>query len=371
MKYYVIAGEASGDLHWSNLIRALKTKDSKADFRGWGGDLMQAQGMDLVTHYKDLAFMGFIEVLFNLKTILKNIKRCKSDVLNYKPDALILVDYPGFNMRIAAWAKRHDIPVHYYIAPQAWAWKENRVKAIARDVTSLYVILPFEEAFFRQHSCPVHYVGHPLKDALLQKAEVDPDKFRKQHSLNDKPIIALLPGSRKQEISVMLPVMDQVAQRHLDHQFVVAGAPAIDPSFYSGLIRAKNLTVVSGETYAVLSMAQGALVTSGTATLETALMNVPQVVCYHGNWISYQIAKRIIKLSYISLVNLILDAPAVPELIQNAFKAQTLNEALEYILSKKGRQQQLDDYQRLQSKIGPEGASDRVASLIFDTLKDD
>lgn len=371
MKYYVIAGEASGDLHGSNLIRALKTKDSKADFRGWGGDLMQAQGMDLVTHYKDLAFMGFIEVLFNLKTILKNIKRCKSDILNYMPDALILVDYPGFNMRIAAWAKRHDIPVHYYIAPQAWAWKENRVKSIARDVTSLYVILPFEEAFFRQHGCPVHYVGHPLKDVLLQKPELDPDKFRKQYSLNDKPIIALLPGSRRQEISVMLPVMDQVAQRHPDHQFVVAGAPAIDPSFYSGLIRAKNLMVVSRETYAVLSMAQGALVTSGTATLETALMNVPQVVCYQGNWISYQIAKRIIKLSYISLVNLILDTQAVPELIQNAFKAQTLNEALEYILSKKGRQQQLDAYQRLHSKIGHEGASDRVASLIFDTLSDD
>ncbi len=369
MKYYIIAGEASGDLHGSNLIRALKAKDSKGDFRGWGGDLMEAQGMHVVTHYKDLAFMGFIEVLFNLLTILRNIKRCKADILAYSPDALVLVDYPGFNMRIASWAAQQNIPVHYYIAPQAWAWREKRVKAIARHVTALYVILPFEESFFGTHGCPVHYVGHPLKDSLSKKKlKVDPTIFRKEHCLDERPIIALLPGSRKQEIAAMLPVMAEVALKQPDYQFLIAGAPSIDLNFYERLSSPHNLKVVNQETYALLSVAQGALVTSGTATLETALMKVPQVVCYHGHWLSYQIAKRIIKLSYISLVNLILDTHAVPELIQNGYNPRTLNESLKYILSEKGRQQQQDDYKRLLSKLGPAGASQRVATLIFQSI---
>jgi lipid-A-disaccharide synthase len=365
MKYYIISGEASGDLHGSNLIHALKRKDPQAEIRGWGGDLMQAQGMTLVAHYKDLAFMGFIEVLFNLKTILGNIKRCKRDIENFNPDILILIDYPGFNMRIARWAKQQNIPVHYYIAPQAWAWKENRVKDIRRDVTALYVILPFEEDFFGQRACPVHFVGHPLRDALAKKPEINKQEFSAKYHLDQRPIIALLPGSRRQEISAMLPVMAQMARKFKAYQFVVAGAPSIETSFYKQFIDESEVQIIAQDTYSILSLAHVALVTSGTATLETALLRVPQVVCYKGHWLSYQIAKRIIKLSYISLVNLILDAPAVPELIQSEFNTQTLSNSLEHILSEPGRAQQLLAYDQLLEKLGPTGASERVAALIY------
>jgi lipid-A-disaccharide synthase len=365
MKYYLISGEASGDLHGSNLIRSLKQIDPHAEIRGWGGDLMQAQGMILVKHYRDLAFMGFIEVLFNLKTILGNIKRCKKDIEAYKPDVLILIDYPGFNMRIARWAKQQNIPVHYYIAPQAWAWKENRVKAIGRDVSALYVILPFEEAFFGQRGCPVHFVGHPLRDALENKPTVDADGFRAKYALDQRPIIALLPGSRRQEISAMLPVMAQMADSFTNYQFVVAGAPSMEMSFYQQLIDESKIKIVTQDTYSILSVAHAAMVTSGTATLETALLKVPQVVCYKGHWLSYEIAKRIIKLSYISLVNLILDAPAVPELIQSDFNTQSLTDNLDHILSAEGRSQQLKAYDQLFEKLGPNGASQRVAALIY------
>ena len=366
MKYYIISGEASGDLHGSNLIRELKYKDPKAEIRGWGGDLMQAQGMTLVTHFRDLAFMGFIEVLFNLKTILGNIKRCKKDIQAFSPDVLILIDYPGFNMRIARWAKKQNIPVHYYIAPQAWAWKENRVKDIRRDVKALYVILPFEEEFFGQRGCPVHFVGHPLRDALLNKPEVHEDQFRSKYNLDQRPIIALLPGSRKQEISAMLPTMAKMADKYKDYQFIVAGAPSIELSFYQQLIDLSKIQVVTQDTYSILSVAHAAMVTSGTATLETALLNVPQVVCYKGHWLSYHIAKRIIKLSYISLVNLILDAPAVPELIQDQFNERTLMDHLAHLLSPQGRSAQLKAYDQLLEKLGPLGASKRVATLIFE-----
>ena len=366
MKYYIISGEASGDLHGSNLIRELKHKDPKAEIRGWGGDLMQAQGMTLVTHFRDLAFMGFIEVLFNLKTILGNIKRCKKDIQAFSPDVLILIDYPGFNMRIARWAKKQNIPVHYYIAPQAWAWKENRVKDIRRDVKALYVILPFEEEFFGQRGCPVHFVGHPLRDALLNKPGVYEDQFRSKYNLDKRPIIALLPGSRKQEISAMLPTMAKMADKFKDYQFIVAGAPSIELSFYQQLIDLSKIQVVTRDTYSILSVAHAAMVTSGTATLETALLNVPQVVCYKGHWLSYHIAKRIIKLSYISLVNLILDAPAVPELIQDQFNERTLMDHLSHLLSPQGRSTQLKAYDELLEKLGPLGASKRAATLIFE-----
>ncbi len=366
MKYYIISGEASGDLHGSNLIHALKKKDPKAEIRGWGGDLMQAQGMTLVAHYKDLAFMGFVEVLFNLKTILGNIKRCKNDIEFFQPDVLILIDYPGFNMRIAKWARQKNIPVHYYIAPQAWAWKENRVKAIRRDVTALYAILPFEEEFFGQRGCPVHFVGHPLRDALANKPDVDQGQFRAKYDLDQRPIIALLPGSRRQEISAMLPLMAQMADKFNDYQFVLAGAPSMDISYYQQLIDESQIKIITQDTYSILSIAHAAMVTSGTATLETALLKVPQVVCYKGHWLSYQIAKRIIKLSYISLVNLILDAPAVPELIQSEFNSSTLSEHLANILSEQGRNQQQKAYQQLLERLGPLGASDRVAALIYD-----
>ena len=366
MKYYIISGEASGDLHGSNLIRELNQKDPKAEIRGWGGDLMQAQGMTLVTHYRDLAFMGFIEVLFNLKTILSNIKRCKKDIQAFNPDVLILIDYPGFNMRIARWAKKQNVPVHYYIAPQAWAWKENRVKDIRRDVSALYVILPFEADFFGQRGCPVHFVGHPLRDALLNKPEVKEDQFRSKYNLDQRPIIALLPGSRKQEISAMLPTMAKMVDKFKEYQFIVAGAPSIELSFYQQLIDQSKIQVVTQDTYSILSVAYAAMVTSGTATLETALLNVPQVVCYKGHWLSYQIAKRIIKLSYISLVNLIIDAPAVPELIQGQFNDQNLRDHLGQLLSQQGRSAQLKAYDQLLEKLGPLGASERVASLIYE-----
>lgn len=366
MKYYIISGEASGDLHGSNLIRALKQKDPQAEIRGWGGDLMQAQGMTLVAHYRDLAFMGFIEVLFNLRTILGNIKRCKKDIEAFKPDLLILIDYPGFNMRIARWAKHQNIPVHYYIAPQAWAWKENRVKDIRRDVAALYVILPFEEEFFGQRACPVHFVGHPLRDALAGKPKVDQAQFRTKYNLDQRPLIALLPGSRRQEISAMLPVMAQMAQKFEDYQFIVAGAPSIEHEFYERLIDPSQIKIIPQDTYSILSIAHAAMVTSGTATLETALLKVPQVVCYKGHWLSYHIAKRIIKLSYISLVNLILDAPAVPELIQSELNPKTLHNNLAHILTSHGRNEQLQAYDKLLEKLGPLGASDRVASLIIE-----
>lgn len=369
MKYYIISGEASGDLHGSNLIHALREKDPKAEFRGWGGDLMQAQGMDLVAHYRDLAFMGFIEVVFNLSTILGNIKRCKKDIETYKPDVLILIDYPGFNMRIARWAKQQNIPVHYYIAPQAWAWKENRVKDIRRDVTALYVILPFEEVFFGQRGCPVHYVGHPLRDAIDRKTAIDQAQFRVNHGLDKRPIIALLPGSRKQEIAAMLPIMASITDEFPHYQFVIAGAPSIDLNFYQRILNQTKIKVVTQETYTILNVAHAAMVTSGTATLETALLKVPQVVCYKGNWLSYAIAKRIIKLSYISLVNLILDRQAVPELIQGDFNRQTLVAHLRSILSDQGRTQQLKSYDQLLEALGPKGASKRVAALICETPK--
>ena len=325
MKYYIIAGEASGDLHAANLMKALLAKDPQANFRFWGGDRMQAVGGTLVKHYKDLAFMGFLEVLLNLRTILRNISFCKKDISEFKPDILIFVDYPGFNMRIAKWAKQQGIPTHYYISPQIWAWKENRIKAIKRDVDAMYVILPFEKDFYeKKHQYRVHFVGHPLLDAIAQRQEVDEAIFKAENGLDHRPIIALLPGSRKQEIAKMLKIMLSIVDDYHQYQFVIAGAPSIDYDFYQRFIKEENVHFVSGKTYDLLSIAYAALVTSGTATLETALLNIPEVVCYKGNWISYHIAKRIIKLKYISLVNLIMDKPVVTELIQGDLTKKNL-----------------------------------------------
>ncbi|KRO67468.1 MAG: lipid-A-disaccharide synthase [Cryomorphaceae bacterium BACL21 MAG-121220-bin10] len=369
MKYYIISGEASGDLHGSNLINALKTEDNDAAFRGWGGELMQAQGMTLVKHYRDLAFMGFIEVLFHLRTILSNISFCQKDIEAYQPDALILIDYPGFNLRIAKWARKKGIPVHYYISPQIWAWKENRIKAINRDVDALYVILPFESEFYARHKRAVHFVGHPLLDALSKRPQVDPKDFIKKHDLNELPIIALLPGSRKQEIKAMLKVMLQMVNRFPDHQFIIAGAPSIDPSTYAPFIGNKRVDICFGQTYDLLDVAEAALVTSGTATLETALLNVPQVVCYRGNWLSYQIAKRIVNLKYISLVNLILDRAAVKELIQGELNPKSLEISLSQILSPEGRKKVFVDYSELINRLGGPGASRNTAQLIYKHLQ--
>jgi len=366
MKYYIIAGEASGDLHASNLMKALKKQDAKADFRFWGGDLMQAVGGTLVKHYKDLAFMGFLEVLLNLRTITKNLDFCKKDLLKYKPDALILVDYPGFNMRIAKFAKAHNIKVHYYISPQIWAWKENRIKSIKRDVDNMYVILPFEKDFYeKKHQYKVHFVGHPLLDAIANRKLIDEKVFRKTHKLGDKPIIALLPGSRKQEIKKMLHVMLSLSADFNAYQFVIAGAPGLETSFYKSFTTSKNISFLTNKTYDLLSIATAALVTSGTATLETALFKIPEIVCYKGSWVSYQIGKRVVDLKFISLVNLILDKEAVTELIQNDFNKKRLAQELKSILDTKKRAQIYNDYYELEQKLGGAGASAKTAQLIF------
>ncbi len=366
MKYYIIAGEASGDLHASNLIKALRKKDADADFRFWGGDLMQAEGGTLVKHYRELAFMGFIEVIANLRTILNNIKFCKEDILTYKPDVLILVDYPGFNMRIATFAKQKGIKTHYYISPQIWAWKENRIKKIKRDVDEMYVILPFEKDFYeKKHAFPVHFVGHPLLDAIADRKQVNEKDFREEHNLNDKPIIALLPGSRKQEIKKMLSVMLTMIDKFTDYQFVIAGAPSQDFEFYKTFIKNTSIKFIANKTHDLLSISYAALVTSGTATLETALFKVPEVVCYKGSAISYRIGKWLVNLKYISLVNLILDKEVVTELIQYDFNEKRLEQELTKILDEKHREQLFLDYFDLEKKLGGKGASEKTAALIF------
>ncbi len=370
MKYYIIAGEASGDLHGSNLMKSLLKEDPDANFRFWGGELMQSVGGTLVKHYRDLAFMGFVEVLFNLKTILSNIKYCKKDIKSFQPDALIFIDYPGFNMRIASWAKQQGISTHYYISPQIWAWKENRIKAIKRDVDYMYVILPFEKDFYeKKHNYPVTFVGHPLLDAINNQKEIEEHAFRAENNLSEKPIIALLPGSRKQEINTKLKVMLSVVENFPSYQFVIAGAPSQDYTFYKPFLTNKNVHFVANKTYALLHFSHAALVTSGTATLETALFNVPEVVCYKGSWISYQIAKRIITLKFISLVNLIMDKEVVKELIQDELNTKNVKLELEKILSGEKRKAMLKNYSELKQKLGGGGASLNTAKLIVSRLK--
>ncbi|MDG2431488.1 lipid-A-disaccharide synthase [Flavobacterium sp.] len=370
MKYYIIAGEASGDLHGSNLMKALYKEDPEATIRFWGGDLMQATGGTLVKHYRELAFMGFIEVVFNLKTILGNIKVCKKDILAFQPDVIIFIDYPGFNMRIAKWAKVLGMKTHYYISPQIWAWKENRIKEIKRDVDKMYVILPFEKDFYEvKHNYPVSFVGHPLIDAIHNQPPIDSNDFRNQNELGEKPIIALLPGSRKQEITKMLSIMLTVADDFPDYQFVIAGAPSQDFSFYETFITANNIKFISNKTYDLLKIATAALVTSGTATLETALFKVPEVVCYKGSWASYQIAKRIITLKYISLVNLIMDEEVVTELIQEDLNTKNIKTELTKLLEPNYREQLLKKYELLETKLGGIGASEITAQLIVSDLR--
>lgn len=369
MKYYIIAGEASGDLHGSNLMKSLYKEDATADIRFWGGDLMQQIGGTLVKHYKELAFMGFVEVLFHLKTILNNIKICKTDIIDFQPDVIVFIDYPGFNLRIAKWAKVKGFKTHYYISPQIWAWKESRISDIKRDVDKMYVILPFEKNFYEdKHQFPVEFVGHPLIDAIHNHPTMDAGIFRKVNQLNDKPIIAILPGSRKQEITKMLSVMLSVVNDFPDYQFVIAGAPSQEFSFYEGFITNENIKFVSNRTYDLLSNATAALVTSGTATLETALFKVPEVVCYKGSWASYQIAKRIITLKYISLVNLIMDQEVVTELIQENCSKKKIHKELKIILEPNYRQTLLKQYDVLEAKLGGIGASAKTAKLIVGDL---
>ena len=364
MKYYLIAGEASGDLHGANLIEALKKKNAAIEIRAWGGSKMERKGATIVKHYKELAFMGFWEVAKNLRTILSNISFCKKDILKFQPDALILIDYPGFNMRIAKWAKQKKIPVHYYIMPQVWAWKENRVKKLAKDTDYRYAILPFEVDFFqKKHSLDIDFVGHPLLDELSSRPPVDEVMFRKELGVsNDQKIIALLPGSRKQEIRKLLSVMNSVKDQFPDYTFVIAGTSAIEKSLYNEF--APNVPIVIDQTYALVSSSKAALVTSGTATLETALLKIPQVVCYITSPLSYAIAKCIVSLSYISLVNLIMNRLLVEELIQKKCNPKELSRALGDILSKKGRAEVISGYNDLIAELGGEGASEKTASLI-------
>ena len=374
MKYYIIAGEASGDIHGSNLITALLQKDQTADIRAWGGDLMEAAGAEVVKHYRDLAFMGFLEVVKNLPTILNNFKFCKKDVLSFQPDVLILIDYPGFNLRIAKWAKRKGIRVFYYISPQIWAWNSKRVHQIKRDVDQMFVILPFEKDFYKQYNYEVDFVGHPLLDHLDQQHDY-PD-FRTKNELTNQSIIALLPGSRRQEISRMLEVMLTITPQFPDYQFVIGGAPALPANFYNSLLNKfnavdqKNLKIVYGQTYPLLKNAKAALVTSGTATLETALIGTPQVVCYKGNNLSYLLARQLVNVKYISLVNLILDKPLVRELIQKDYNSQQLKHALEEILVDQKVNLLKNGYEELKLQLGSKGASALTAELVISYLRD-
>ncbi|MBC7426054.1 MAG: lipid-A-disaccharide synthase [Bacteroidia bacterium] len=363
MNYYIVAGEASGDLHGSTLMRALKRQDNEARFRFWGGDLMIAEGGDLVSHYKERAYMGITEVVKNIGTILGFIKKCKADILATKPDVLILIDYPGFNLKIAKFAREHGIKVHYYISPKVWAWNTKRVEKIKRDVTWLYAILPFEIEFYKKHGFKIDYVGNPLMDGI--KAFSPNRNFKKEHGF-EKPVIALLPGSRKNEVEHILPVMLSVVDLFPQYQFVIAGNASLAVEQYSSLDPEGKVPVVTGQTYDLISNAEAALVCSGTATLETALLNCPEVVCYKFSAISYMIGKMVVKLDYISLVNLIMNRLVVTELIQNELTTKNLKRELENITSNAvKRKDMLISYAALRIKVGEAGASERVAELIY------
>lgn len=377
MKYYLIVGEASGDLHASNLMRALKERDLQADFRFFGGDLMQAVGGTLVKHYRDLAYMGFIPVLLHLRTIFRNMDFCKKDIVDWQPDVVILVDYPGFNLKIAEFVKKHtDIPVYYYISPKIWAWKEYRIKNIKRDVDELFSILPFEVDFFKGHQYPIHYVGNPCVDAVdaFQKTNQETwSEFIKENELVDKPVIALLAGSRKQEIKDNLPDMLEAAKPFVDkYQLVLAGAPGIEPSFYQQYIGTEvPVKIVFGQTYRLLSQAKVALVTSGTATLETALFRVPQVVCYYiamGKVVSF-LRRHILKVKYISLVNLVANKEVVRELVADTMTVANVRSELDALLNDANyRDTMLNEYDRMIKILGPAGASHQAASKMIELL---
>ncbi|MBK0384308.1 lipid-A-disaccharide synthase [Pedobacter sp. SD-b] len=367
MKYYLIAGEASGDLHGSNLMKTLKEVDAEADFRYYGGDLMQAQGGTLVKHYADMAFMGFLEVAMNLRTILKNIKKCKEDILQNQPDVLVLIDFPGFNLKIAKFAKEQGLKVYYYISPKVWAWNQKRVLKIKRDVDKMFCILPFEVDFYHKWGMEVDYVGNPLLDA--KAAFIPNQNFREENNLSGKPIIALLPGSRKQELNYILPDMLGIINSFPNHQFVIAGAPSFNNGFYQQYLNGLKVPIVFNATYDLLNIAEAALVTSGTATLETALFKVPQVVLYKGSKISIGIARMLVKIRFISLVNLIMDSKTVTELIQENCNLTTLSKELDDILKQPKRNEMLANYEILANKMGEAGASEKTARLIFRYLK--
>lgn len=368
MKIYIIAGEASGDLHGSNLIKALLAQRPDAEIRCWGGDRMEAAGGTLAMHYKKMAFMGFLEVLLNIRKIFRNISYCKEDIAAFEPDQIIFIDFSGFNLRIAKWAKEEGYKTNYYISPQIWASREGRIEKIKASIDRMFVILPFEKSFYEdKHQFPVDFVGHPLLDEIAGAQLPSEEEFRTQNALPPgKPIIALLPGSRKQEVRSMLEIMLSVVSSVQGYEFVIAKAPGLNREVYDPYLMNHSIRLVDNQTYALLTHAHAALVTSGTATLETALFKVPQVVCYKGNWISYQIAKRIITLDYISLVNLIMDRPVVKELIQNELTTAHLVQELSLILEGPQREKMLKDYEQLAQKLGGPGASEKVARLLLE-----
>ena len=372
MKYYIIAGEASGDLHASNIIKEIKHNDSNAVFRGWGGDLMKKEGVELVKHYREHNYMGFWEVIKQLKTILSNIKSCKKDIEDFSPDGLILVDFPGFNLRIAKHFSNKDFPVLYYISPKVWAWKENRVEQIKKHVSQLYVILPFEVEFFKNHGIKVNYVGHPLVnhiDDFKNNNAIDKKEFLKLYSKDNKPIIALLPGSRHQEISKKLPIMLNAANNFSKNYSVVIGGLNDFKELYHSIIKEDdNVSVIYNDTYNLINNAHAALVTSGTATLETALFNVPQVVCYKTSWISYVIGKALVKIKFISLVNLILNNESVKELIQSDLNKENLTIELSNILNENHRNLIFNHYKTLKEICGIEEASKLTAIDMLKTI---
>ena len=373
-KYYIIAGEASGDLHGANLIKEIKKLDSNAEFRCWGGDLMEEEGVKLVKHYRDLAFMGFLEVVKNIRTIFKNMRFCKEDIIKYKPDAVIFIDYPGFNLRIAEFVHQNKIPTLYYVSPQVWAWKSSRVNKIKEVVDKMFVILPFEKDFYKKFDYDVAFVGHPLIDAIEQFKEkaISKQEFCEKYGLNDKPIISLLPGSRSQEIEKKLPLMLSAVSEFNGYQFVIAGAPARSKEYYDPFLTSGNVHLILNDTYNLLNNSHSALVTSGTATLETALFKVPQVVCYKSSAFSYRIAKTLIgnRIKFISLVNLIVGNEIVKELIQGNLTKFNLIKELRVVVSTAGRENMLKEYEILEDKCGGVGASFNTANGMLKTLEE-
>ncbi len=372
MKYFIIAGERSGDLHGSNLIKAIKNADGQAggvrlNIKAWGGDYMQEAGAEITKHYRDLAFMGFVEVLMNLPKILGFLKECKNTITEFKPDAIILIDYAGFNMRIAKWAKKEGYKVFYYISPKVWAWNQSRAWSLKKSIDKLFVIFPFEVGFFKKYNFEVEFVGNPLFDAI---AAFRPNtNFLKDNNLENKKIIALLPGSRKQEVEKMLELMIATKKQFPDYQFVIAGVGNLSKEFYKKFLN-DNICVVFDQTYDLLNHSTAAMVTSGTATLETALLNVPQVVCYKTSWISYKIAKSLIKVPYISLVNLVAQKPVVKELIQDELTSENIATEIKKILpNTEKRKEQLFNYQLIKESLGGVGASEKTGKRIVELMR--
>ncbi len=373
MKYYIIAGESLGDLHGSNLMKHLNELDENADFRFWGGDLMQKVGGELIKHYRDLAFMGFLEVAKNIRTISKNMSFCVNDIKSYNPDVVIFVDYPGFNLRIAKKISSLNLKTFYYISPTVWAWHKSRIKTIKKYISKLFVILPFEKGFYKKYNYNVDYVGHPILDSIAdfntRLNNLSFEDFTKENNLSDKPIIAILPGSRNQEITKMLPIMLNAIDNLENYQILIAGAPSYNLDYFEQFNLNNNVKVIFNKTYEILKFADAAIVTSGTANLETAILNTPQVVCYKTSKLTYAIAKRLVDLKYFSLTNLIMDKPVIKELLQDNFTAENINiEVNKILFDKEHKQKIFENYNNIKNILGNEGASKRTANLMYKYL---